>query len=63
LLVDEFPKGLGEDDVARMLKLVREIHHAGATVVCATADEAPTRMAETPILHLASGRISVAEPL
>jgi len=62
LLVDEPAGGFDEAATQRALKLVSEIHAAGATVVMVSGDEAFAAAAGHPVLRLNEGRASIAEP-
>ena len=61
VLVDE-PADLDEPDRARSLKLLVELHAAGATVVMASRHEALARAAGLAVLRLQGGHATLLEP-
>jgi len=61
VLVDE-PADLEEPDQARCLKLLVELHAAGATVVMASRHETFARAAGLAVLRLQGGHASLLEP-
>jgi putative ABC transport system ATP-binding protein len=61
LLADAAPDGLDTAEIQRVVKLIGEIHRAGATVLMATRDAAMANASGYPTLRLADGRISLPE--
>ena len=61
LLVDEPDTELDAAEAQRALKLVGEIHAAGATVVMACRDEAFAAASGQPVIRLLEGRATVIE--
>ncbi|HEY5290103.1 MAG TPA: ATP-binding cassette domain-containing protein [Caulobacteraceae bacterium] len=62
LLVDEPAGGLEPASRERALKLVKEIHAAGATVVMVSGDDVFAVASGYPLIRLQEGRASLTEP-